>query len=52
MTNYEKKLKIWINCKYVDKSALESCRFNGKLCEEIRDLDKLQVFRQVRYRKL
>ena len=41
MANYAKKLEIWINCKYLDKSDMENCRFNGKPCEKIRDLDKL-----------
>ena len=41
MANYAKKLEIWINCKYLDKSDVENCRFNGKPCEKIRDLDKL-----------
>ena len=30
-----------VTLEFVDKSALELCRFNGKLCKEIRDLDKL-----------
>ena len=30
-----------VTLEFVDKSALEICRFNGKLCKEIRYLDKL-----------
>ena len=37
MANYAKKLEIWINCKYLDKSDIENCRFNGKPYEKIRE---------------